>query len=529
MRRTLIKALPILVTCVVAWSADLARAQDDKGPGVVIIRGATVWTGGEQGTLDDGMVMLRKGKISRVGSGGRAAPPMPGIEMIDATGKYVTPGLIDAWTMLGLDPGGPVDAAATQNAADALDGFASNLFDDARRGGVTGVCIEPPAISGIVGTSVFVRLADLSDLRSTMTESTSLVARVGLGIRGPINRLGEIKGLHDAFEQGAAYREAWDEYREKLEDYEKKLKDGETVKLKKEDEKKEGKAEAKPDERPRRGPRGRRRGPRPRPSNFDLMSDSELLAWLQDTHVPGEDPLKGETHGDEDAPTAPEAERPAKDAEKKDDGKKGDKKDGDELTKPERPAFDANQEVIVRALKRELPVRFEAHRPGDIAFALKIINEFHLDGTIVGATGAYLAKDRVADAGVPVVFGQLTGAGGFDRSHTADFDAEAPADLAAGGVESIVIASGRKGGDSGAHYLTQNAAIAVGHGLNQDAALRALTIDAAKVCGVAETLGSIEQGKLADVVIWSGHPLAPDSVVERVFVGGVEVYRRAGN
>ena len=61
------------------------------------------------------------------------------------------------------------------------------------------------------------------------------------------------------------------------------------------------------------------------------------------------------------------------------------------------------------------------------------------------------------------------------------------------------------------------------------AAMRAITIDAAKVCGVAETLGSLEKGKLADVVIWSGHPLAPDSVVERVFVGGVEVYRRAGN
>ncbi|MCB9854920.1 MAG: amidohydrolase family protein [Phycisphaerales bacterium] len=529
MRRTLIQALTILVTCVVVWSADVARAQDEKGPGVVIIRGATVWTGAEQGTLEDGMIMLRKGKVSRVGSGGRAAPPMPGVEMIDASGMYITPGLIDAWTMLGLDPGGPVEAGATQNAADALDCFARDVFEDARRAGVTSLCIEPPAISGVVGTAVVVRLADLSDLRSTMTDSTSLVARLGLGVRGPISRLGEIKALHDAFEQGAAYRESWDEYREKLEEYEKKLKDGETVKLKKEDDKPEEKAEAKPDERPRRGPRGRRRGPRPRPSNFDSMSDSELLAWLQDTHVPGEDPLEGETHGDEDAPIAPEAEKPAKDAEKKDDGKKGGKKEGDELTKPERPAFDANLEVVVRALKRELPVRFEAHRPGDIAFALKIISEFHLDGTIVGATGAYLAKDRVVDAGVPIVFGQLTGAGGFDRSHTAEFDAEAPAALAAVGVESIVIGSGRKGGNSGAQYLAQNAAIAVGHGLSEDSALRAITIDAAKACGIDETLGSIEQGKLADIVIWSGHPLAPDSVVERVFVGGVEVYRRAGN
>ncbi|MCA9257434.1 MAG: amidohydrolase family protein, partial [Phycisphaerales bacterium] len=298
--------------------------------------------------------------------------------------------------------------------------------------------------------------------------------------------------------------------------------------LKKDEEKKEEKAAPR-----RRGPaprgRGRRRGPRPRPSNFATMSDSEILAWLADTHVPGEDPLEGEQHSEDEAPTAPEQKKPEKSDGDKNAGDKKDKKEGDELTKLERPAYDADQEIIVRALKRELPVRFEAHRPGDIAFALKIIDEYHLDAMIIGATGAYRAAERVADAGVPIVFGQLTGAGGFDRSHSADFDAQAPAKLAADGVATIVIGSGRKGGNAGAQYLTQNAAIAVGRGLAEDAAMRAITIDAAKVCGVAETLGSLEKGKLADVVIWSGHPLAPDSVVERVFVGGVEVYRRAGN
>ncbi|HPF40557.1 MAG TPA: amidohydrolase family protein [Phycisphaerae bacterium] len=493
-----------------------------------MISGGTIWTGADSGVIDHGVLVLRKGKISRVGEANRPTPPAPGIETIDATGKYVTPGLIDAWTMLGIDPGGSIGAAASQNAADALDVFATDVFSDARSAGVTSLCVEPPAGSGVVGTAIVVRLADLNDLRSTTTESTSLVARLGLGVRGPISRLGEIKGLHDAFEQAAAYRESWDDYREKLEEYEKKLKDGETVKLKKDEEKKEEKAAPR-----RRGPaprgRGRRRGPRPRPSNFASMSDSEILAWLADTHVPGEDPLEDEKHSEDETPTAPDQKKPEKGDGDKKDGDKKDKKEGDELSKPERPAYDADQEIIVRALKRELPVRFEAHRPGDIAFALKIIDEFHLDATIIGATGAYRAAERVAEAGVPVVFGQLTGAGGFDRSHTADFDAQAPAALAADGVSTIVIGSGRKGGNAGSQYLTQNAAIAVGRGLDEDAAMRAITIDAAKVCGVADTLGSLEKGKLADVVIWSGHPLAPDSVVERVYVGGVEVYRRAGN
>lgn len=527
MRRTLIPVQAILLLSVVLCSAQSVRAQRSGRSGVVVIRGAKVWTGADVGTIDNGLVVLRRGKIADVESTDRGAPPaMPGITVIDASGKFVTPGLIDAWTMLAVDPGGPVGAAATSNVADALDVFERDVFGDARRSGVTGVCIEPPAPSGIVGTAAFVRLADLSDLHATTTESISLVARLGLGVRGPINRLGEIKELHGAFEQAAAYREAWDEYHEKLEEYEKKLKDGETVKLKKDEVKKDAKPEAKR-QPPQRGRRGGRRGPRPRPRNFESMTDAQLLAWLQDTHVPGEDDvLEKEAHSEDDTPLAPEGDKSKDDGKKKGDGKK-DKKDDGELTKPERPGFNADYEVIVRALKRELPVRFEAHRPGDIVFALKIINEFHLDATIVGASGAYLAEGRIADAEIPVVFGQLTAAGGYDRSHAADFKASAPAALAASGVQPVVIASGRKGGNSGAQYLTQNAAIAVAHGLDEDAALRAITIDAAGVCGVADEVGSIEKGKQADIVIWSGHPLAPDSVVERVFVGGKEVYRRA--
>ncbi len=527
MRRSLIRAFPVLIVCAALAPTAMVRAQsDDSRP--VIIQGGTVWTGTDRGTIESGTVALRKGKIWRVGPAGRSGPPRPGMQTIDADGKYVTPGLIDAWTMLGLDLGGAPGAGASLSAADAINGFATHVFEDARRSGVTSLCIEPPAGGGIAGTAAMVRLANLNDLRSTTTESISLVARLGLGVRGPIGRLGEIKALREMFEQAAAYREQWDEYNEKLEEYEKKLKDGETVKLKKDDEKKEEKTETKkPDAPRRRSRRGRR--PRPRPSNFSTMTDEEVLAWLRDSHVPGDDDvLEEEAHDHDDHPTAPDAEEPKKDDAKKADGKDGDKK-SDELTKPERPAYDANSEIVVKALKRQISVRFEAHRPGDIAMALKIVNDYHLDALIVGATGARFTDKLIADAEVPVLFGQLTGAGGFDRTHAAQFDAQTPAALRASGVLDLVIASGRMGRDSGVQFLTQNAAIAVGHGLDEDAALRAITIEAAKVCGVGETLGSIEKGKLADVVIWSGHPLAPDTVVERVFVGGVEVYRRAGN
>ena len=519
-----------------------------QGGGITAIRGATVLTSSEKGTIEDGVVILRGGKISDVRkSSGQAVPPMPGLNLIDAKGKYVTAGLIDAWSTLGLNPGGPIAPVATSRATDALDTFSRDAFADAVRMGVTGVCVAPPGAMGFSGTAAFVRLKDLNDLSGSTTDDVCLIAQVGIGAKGPLARLGELKSMRDLLETAAAYRDALDEYEEKLEDYKKALKDGKTVKLTEEEKKEEKKAKPKRKGRGGKGRRGRGRHPEhehdhdehqaPVVEDFateDELTEAAFLEWLQalggdekDSHVPGDD--IGNEHVEFDPTADPDlaSDEPEK---KKDDGKDkkdGDKKDDDELKKPEKPAYDSVSEVLVRAIKRELPIRIEVHQPADVLHVLKIVETYYLDATIVGGAGIAPVAEKVADAKLGLVVGQVIGAaGGVDRTHSRDLTLHGPAVAEHAAVSPLVLASGRRGNGTGGQYLTQNAALAVSGGMSADAALRAITIDAARSCNMASEIGSLEKGKKADVVIWSGHPLAPDSVVEQVFVDGVQVYAR---
>ncbi len=521
-----------------------------QGGGITAIRGATVLTSSDAGTIENGVVIMRGGKIADVReSSGQAVPPMPGLNLIEAEGKYVTAGLIDSWSTLGLNPGGPIAPIATSRATDALNIYDKDAFADALRMGVTGICVAPPAFGGFSGTAAFVRLKDLNDLTGSVTDDVCLVAQVGLDTKGPVSRLAELKALRELLETAAAYRDALDEYDEKLEDYKKALKDGKTVKLTKDDDKeKEKKAEKKAKGRRGRGRRGRGRHPEHDHEHdhhghtcvgircCDEITEDEFVEWLQslgekkeEGHVPGDD--IGNEHVEYDPWADPDwaSDEPK---EKKDDAKEkkdGDKKDDDELKKPEKPAYDPVSEVLMRAIKRELPIRFEVHRPGDVLHILKLIDTYYLDATVVGASGLAPVAENVAEAKVGVIVGQVIGsAGGNDRSHLRDLNLQSAAAVEHADVSLLALSSGRQGNGVGAQYLTQNAALAVSGGLSEDAAIRAITIEAARSCKMADEIGSLEKGKKADVVLWSGHPLAPDSVVEKVFVDGVEVYSREG-
>jgi imidazolonepropionase-like amidohydrolase len=86
--------------------------------------------------------------------------------------------------------------------------------------------------------------------------------------------------------------------------------------------------------------------------------------------------------------------------------------------------------------------------------------------------------------------------------------------LRAAGVE-VLLPGGRA--------MTHNAGLAVANGMDHSAALRAVTLGPATVFGVAGEMGSLEQGKVADVVVWSGDPFELSTSVEHVFIGGVEM------
>jgi len=533
-RRCSVLVTLLLIACA---AVPMALAEDKApGPSPVIIRGAAIMTQGDRGTIESGTIVLRKGKIAAVRKDARPGPGDAKATVIDASGMFVTPGLIDASTRLGMSMGGQSRSGrASLSALDALNAFDRHLFEECLRNGVTTVCIEAPAGRGFAGRSALIRLDNLDDLYASATEAVALTARVGLGRVGPIARLGEIKALRTKLEGAVAYREALEEYEEKLEEYVKELEAGKTVKLKKDE--KGGKKGA--DAKKGKGPKRPRRSRRPRGGSEDRGGIGPTVAppdrdpgvprcpkhpWIEVVCCCPECSGVEHVHDHHDVPDPlPPWLTLSKDKKKRD--KKPEKGDKDELTKPVAPALVADNEILVKALKRELPVRFEVHRPADILQVLALIEAFNLDASLVGASGAALVSKELTEAKIPVIVGQLIPAGPFDNSHKRDLHPSTPGRLAAAGVP-LVVAGGSNASGATTHYLTQSAAIAVGHGLDADAAMRAITINAAKLCGADATLGSLEKGKLADVVIWSGRPLAPDSVVEYVFVGGVEVYRR---
>ena len=79
---------------------------------------------------------------------------------------------------------------------------------------------------------------------------------------------------------------------------------------------------------------------------------------------------------------------------------------------------------------------------------------------------------------------------------------------------------------SAVKYLTINAALAVREGMPEEEALKAITIHAAEIIGVADRVGSLEVGKDADLVVFSGHPFDSRALVELVLVDGQVVYER---
>jgi imidazolonepropionase-like amidohydrolase len=183
-------------------------------------------------------------------------------------------------------------------------------------------------------------------------------------------------------------------------------------------------------------------------------------------------------------------------------------------------ARDLKSEALLRVLRREIPWRQHCHRADDIATAMRLAEEFGYNLVIDHGTEAYLLADRIAAAGIPVVTGPLLSS--RTKVELRNRTLANPARLAAAGVE-IAIATDHPVVPAG--YLIHQATFAVREGLDRAAALRAVTINPARILGCDDRIGSLETGKSADLVIWSGDPLDVMSRAERAFIAGQPVYR----
>lgn len=181
------------------------------------------------------------------------------------------------------------------------------------------------------------------------------------------------------------------------------------------------------------------------------------------------------------------------------------------------PKKDLKLEPLARVVRRELPAFIECYRQDDISAALRLIDEFNLKAVLIGCAEGYLLAEEIARRKIPVIVGPL--GIGPKRIETERVAISNAARLHQAGVK-VVLQSEVQYGLGTLEELPLIAALAVRGGLPEEEALKAITINAAEVLGVADKIGSLEPGKEADLVVFSGHPLDYRTRVIRVLVGG---------
>ena len=179
----------------------------------------------------------------------------------------------------------------------------------------------------------------------------------------------------------------------------------------------------------------------------------------------------------------------------------------------------ADLEALQGVINGNTPIIVDIDRASDIEVLLDFVNEYSVNAIIAGGSEAWMLADKLAAAGIPVIVGPTANLpGNFDRIN------------ARFGTASILVNAGVKvaiaDSDAQTHNarnITQSAGNAVAYGLDWDAALRAITLTPAEIFGMAATTGSLEAGKAADVVIWSGDPLELTNYPDAVFINGEAV------
>jgi imidazolonepropionase-like amidohydrolase len=168
------------------------------------------------------------------------------------------------------------------------------------------------------------------------------------------------------------------------------------------------------------------------------------------------------------------------------------------------------------ALRGESPVIFDVQTEGQIRGVLALADTFKLKVVLRGANEAWMLADTLAARKIPVVVGPMTAVPEGDAPYDAIY--ANPGTLAKAGVQ--IAFQTNDGGEGDARNLPYNAALAEAYGLDPDEALRAVTINPARIWGVADRLGSIEPGKVANLFTTTGDPLDVRTQVRHVFIRG---------
>jgi hypothetical protein len=192
---------------------------------------------------------------------------------------------------------------------------------------------------------------------------------------------------------------------------------------------------------------------------------------------------------------------------------------------PDDPMRSPRQQALSALLDGRLPAVLACELPVDVVNAFAVMDEFGISGFVRLGENARRALPMLAERGVPCLLP--------DDIEPVERDAETGREerrfLAREAKDAgvAVVIQANEASPYGMRSLWYQAAIAVSQGLTRAEALRAVSLEPARVLGVGERVGSITKGKDANLVLWSGDPMDPMSHVDRVWVEGSEVYDRA--
>lgn len=189
--------------------------------------------------------------------------------------------------------------------------------------------------------------------------------------------------------------------------------------------------------------------------------------------------------------------------------------------KEKNSSFDMKLENLVPVIKGKLNVKAHAHRADDIFTAIRIAKEFGLKMTLEHCTEGHLIADELAKEGYSAIVGPSFGT--RSKVELKELTFETPAALHKAGVKIALMTDHPV---IPVHHLPLCAALAVRAGLDEEAALKAITINPAEILGISDKVGSLEANKDADVVVFDRHPFDIQAKTTCVLIDGEVVFKR---
>lgn len=181
--------------------------------------------------------------------------------------------------------------------------------------------------------------------------------------------------------------------------------------------------------------------------------------------------------------------------------------------------WDFGMECYRELFEGKIPLKAHVHRADDIFTAIRIANEFGLDITLDHCTEGHLISESIAESGFPAIVGPSLASRSKDEVSRSDFKTAGILQKAG-----VLVAITTDHPVSRIQYLPLCAGLAAKEGMGEWGALRAITIDAARICRVDKRLGSLKVGKDADIVIYDGNPLEIKSSVVKTIINGNVVW-----